>query len=74
MVQANQLWKVISGVLASLLLVAVTFAIADHANIAVIQEQQTSQNLIIGRLADNQARVLELLARMDERLHILEEE
>ena len=70
---SNPIWKWVSGVLASLLLVATTFAITDHTTIAVIQEQQLSQNQIIGKLADNEARVLDLLARMDERIKNLED-
>ena len=75
MIQSNNstLWKWVSGLLGSLLLVAVTIAIEDHANLAVINEQQLSQNQIISKLAQNQERVLDIIARMDERLHNLED-
>ena len=73
MTSQSPIWKWISGVLASLLLVATTFAITDHSTIAVIQEQQTNQNQIIEKLANNQSRVLDLLAHMEEQIKHLEE-
>ena len=72
MTQSNSIWKWTSGILASLLAVAATMAITDHSALAVVQEQQVSQNQIINKLADNEARILDLLGRHDERIKHLE--
>jgi uncharacterized protein YpmS len=76
MTQRPEFWKWLSGILASVLVTgAVSFAVfglESNKNIAVIQEQQVQQNEVIKQLTTNETKILDLLARMDERIKHLE--
>ena len=52
----------------------VGLAINAYRDIAVLKEQQNKQDETIKRLVENEARILELLARSDERMKALEKE